>query len=56
MRRRDCGEGMRGGDCGQRDEGMELRAKRYGEGTEGEGMRGGDCGERDVGKGLWGKG
>ena len=36
---------MRGGGCGERDEGI-----------VGKGMRGGDFRERDEGRGLWGKG
>ena len=37
---------MRGGDCGERDEGSGRE-----EGTVGREMRGGNCGERDAGSG-----
>ena len=50
------GKGMRGGDCGERDEGRGLWGKGFREETVGNGMQGGDCEERDSGRGLWGKG
>ena len=40
--KRGLGKWMRGGDCGERDEGK---------GTVEKGMRGGDCCQRDEGRG-----
>ena len=53
---------MRGGDCGENDEGTVGKGIRTGdcrerdERTVGKLMRGGDWAERDAGTWLWGKG
>ena len=48
-------KGMRGGDCGERDEGRGHWGKGRGERTVGNGTRVENCGETSEGRGLWGE-